>query len=114
LNFKFVAIGYNGIMPLSTQQKKHLRGLCHALQPVVTIANKGLSETVTQEIETALLHHELIKVRIRQERDRREETSAALIQSMSAEAVMSIGQILCLYRANPDRPADKRVQLPKA
>lgn len=101
-------------MPLSTHQKKHLRGLCHALQPVVTIADKGLSETVAQEIETALSHHELIKVRIRQERARREDTSAKLIETMSAEPVMSIGQILCLYRANPDRPADKRIQLPKA
>jgi len=108
-----VAIGYNGIMPLSTHQKKHLRGLCHALQPVVTIADKGLSETVSLEIETALLHHELIKVRIRQERDRREETARALIESLSAEVVMSIGQVLCLYRPNPDRRADKRIQLPK-
>lgn len=101
-------------MPLSTHQKKHLRGLCHALQPVVTIADKGLSENVTQEIETALLHHELIKVRIRQERDRREETARLLIQSLSAEMVMSIGQVLCLYRANPNRPEAKRIQLPKA
>jgi len=114
LNFNFVAIGYNGIMPLSTHQKKHLRGLCHALRPVVTIADKGLSETVAQEIETALSHHELIKVRIRQERVRREETAAALIESISAQRVLSIGQILCLYRANPDRPVDKRIQLPKA
>ncbi len=102
------------MMPLSTHQKKYLRGLCHALQPVVTIADKGLSETVGQEIETALSHHELIKVRVRQDRDLRQQTIEALVHSMSADAVMTIGQVLCLYRPNPKRPADKRIKLPKA
>ncbi len=101
-------------MSLSTHQKKHLRGLCHALQPIVTIADKGLSDTVGQEIESALLHHELIKIRIRQDRATRQATVDTLLGSMSAEPVMAIGQVLCLYRANPKRAADKRIKLPKA
>jgi RNA-binding protein YhbY len=28
-------------MPLSARQRKHLRGLAHALQPVVTVADKA-------------------------------------------------------------------------
>lgn len=102
------------MMPLSTHQKKHLRGLCHALQPVVTIADKGLVDTVGLEIENALLHHELIKVRIRQDRAVRQQTVETLVGSLSAEAVMAVGQVVCLYRPNPNRPADKRIKLPKA
>jgi RNA-binding protein len=107
------AISYNGIMPLSIPQKKYLRGLCHDLAPVVTIADKGLSEAVGQEIENALTHHELIKIKIRQDKTQRAQLAAALVDQTRAESVMAIGQVVCLYRTNPNKPASKRITLPK-
>ncbi|HMB59267.1 MAG TPA: YhbY family RNA-binding protein, partial [Xanthomonadales bacterium] len=52
-------------MSLSTQQIRYLRGLSHHLRPVVTIADKGLSENVLAELDSALDTHELIKVKLR-------------------------------------------------
>jgi len=101
-------------MPLTTQQKKYLKGLCHHLQPVVTVAAKGLTENVIGEIEQGLDHHELIKIRLRQERQDRSQTAAQIVQSMSAEMVMSIGQIVCLYRPNPKKEASQKITLPKS
>lgn len=101
------------MMPLSTQQKKYLRGLCHDLSPVVTIADKGLTDNVAHEIDLALSHHELVKIKIRQEKALRSTLSAQLAEDMAAEAVMSIGQMLCLYRPNLEKPAEKRITLPK-
>ena len=49
---------------MNDRQKRHLRGLAHALKPVVMIGNKGLTDTVLAEIDTALAHHELIKVKL--------------------------------------------------
>ena len=43
-------------MTLSNRQIRHLRGLTHSLQPVVIVADKGLSENVMAEIELALDH----------------------------------------------------------
>ena len=43
---------------------KQLRAIGHKLNPVVTIAGKGLSETVSAELDRALTDHELIKVKI--------------------------------------------------
>ena len=51
-------------MKLNNKQKQHLKGLAHPLKPVVMLGNNGLTEGVLAEIELALEHHELIKVKI--------------------------------------------------
>ena len=48
---------------LSNVQRKQLRAIGHGLNPVVMVADKGLSEGVMAEMERALSDHELIKVR---------------------------------------------------
>ena len=92
-------------MKLSDQPKRHLRGLGHALKPVVILGNAGLTENVAMEIDQALTHHELIKVRVNAA-DR--ESRAALIEAICAQtkgqAVQTIGHILLLYRRNPKKP----------
>ena len=92
-------------MKLTDQQKRHLRGLGHALKPVVILGNAGLTENVMAEIDQALAYHELIKVRVNAA-DR--EARAALIDAICAQSkgqpVQSIGHILLLYRRNPKKP----------
>lgn len=97
-------------MPLSNAQKKHLRGLSHDLHPVVTVADKGLSENVRAEVEQALEHHELIKVKLRGERETRSKWIDELLATTGAELVHRIGQVVCLYRRHPEKPV---IQLPK-
>ncbi len=53
------------IHTLKESQKKRLRGLGHALKPVVMLASAGLSENVNDELESALRAHELIKIKVR-------------------------------------------------
>ena len=69
-------------MNLSTKQKQHLKGLAHPLKPVVMLGNNGLTEGVLAEIEQALGHHELIKVKIASE-DR--ETKALIVEAIVRE-----------------------------
>ena len=90
-------------MPLSNRQKKYLRGLSHALHPIVTVADKGLTANVLTEIDTALDHHELIKVKLRGDRDARASWAGEIAARCSAEKVHSIGQVACFYRRNPDK-----------
>lgn len=97
-------------MSLTTSQKKYLRGLTHNLQPVVMVADKGLSENVLAEIEQALEHHELIKIKLRGDRDQRGEWIEQLVESTGSEKVHSIGQVLCLYRRHPKKP---KIALPR-
>lgn len=89
---------------LSNARIRRLRGLCHDLSPVVTVADKGLTDNVRGEIESALAHHELVKIKLRAERDQRAEWTAAIIAETGAEPVQQIGQVLCLFRRNPENP----------
>ena len=97
-------------MSLSNAQRRYLRGLTHGISPVVMVGDKGLSDTVLEAIEEALDRHELIKVRLRTDRETRKELSARIAEQFRAEPVHSIGQVACFYRRNPKRPV---VELPK-
>ncbi|MEE4302781.1 MAG: ribosome assembly RNA-binding protein YhbY, partial [Wenzhouxiangella sp.] len=91
-------------MPLTNSQKKHLRGLSHDLHPVVMVADKGLSENVLAEVEQALEHHELIKIKLRGDREQRDAWIEELVATTRAELVHQIGQVVCLYRRHPEKP----------
>ena len=91
-------------MPLNAAQKKNLRGQAHHLKPLVTVADKGLSETVVAEIERALNDHELIKIKLRGERDVRKAWAQSIAAQCQAELVQSIGQVACFYRKHPEKP----------
>lgn len=85
-------------------QRKKLRAQAHTLKPVVTIGQSGLTEAVIAELEIALDHHELIKVKIRSDdRDLRKQIGEQLCDQTKAELIQRIGQITVLYRRNPKR-----------
>lgn len=86
-------------------QRKHLRALGHHLKPVVTIAERGLTEGVEAELERALQDHELIKVKLAlAEPDSRRELAQALCEQHGAELVQQVGKVILIYRAasNPN------------
>jgi RNA-binding protein len=60
-------------MSITEKQKRWLKKQSHHLKPVVTLGQHGLTEAVLAEIELALSHHELLKVKVnagdREERD---------------------------------------------
>ncbi|MEO8445409.1 MAG: ribosome assembly RNA-binding protein YhbY [Gammaproteobacteria bacterium] len=98
--------------PLSERQKKHLRGLAHALRPLVRLGSAGITEAFLAELEATLAHHELIKVKVaaatRAERNAAIET---LKKGTGASLIAQIGNVAVLYRANPTTP---RLVLPDA
>jgi len=46
------------------KQRQYLKGLAHALEPVVRVGRGGASPSVIEETKRSLAAHELIKVRI--------------------------------------------------
>ena len=86
-------------MTLDTKQKQELKAKAHSLKPVVLIGNKGMSPAVLKEIDGALAHHQLIKVRIASnDREARKVMTAEICESLSAQLVQSIGNIAVIYR----------------
>ena len=97
-------------MSLSNSQLRYLRGLTHHLKPVVMVANKGLSENVMTEIDSALDHHELIKIKLRGDRDARDAWMDDIVKNTGAQKVHCIGQVACFFRRNPEKPV---IELPR-
>jgi RNA-binding protein len=97
---------------LSDAQRKHLRRLGHDRNPVVLIGNAGLGPNLVAEMDQALAHHELVKVRARVgDRDSRDELLAALAAATRSELVQRIGHVALYYRAHPESP---KILLPDA
>ena len=88
---------------MNSADKKKLRAEAHTLKPVVMIGQSGLTSAVLAEIEQALDSHELIKVKIRAERDQRKLISEKICTDTGAELIQAIGQIAVIYRLNPDK-----------
>ena len=99
-------------MSLSKAQIKFLRAKCHDLKPVIMLGQKGLTEAVLVELDKALDHHELVKIKLSvDDRDARQRLSDEICQHSHAEAVQSIGKTLSIYRPNKKKPV---IQLPKS
>ncbi len=92
------------VAELNNRQRRYLRGLTHQLQPVVTVADKGLTDNVMTEIENALQHHELVKIKLRADRETRADWSRRIEQDFGATIVHTIGQVACYFRRNPEKP----------
>ena len=98
-------------MNLTTKQRQFLKGLAHHLSPVVMLGGNGLTEGVLAEIDKALNHHELIKVKIAgADREVKQLIIDAIVRETKAVNVQTIGHILVLYRQSDD----KKITLPKA
>ncbi|OUS03768.1 RNA-binding protein [Gammaproteobacteria bacterium 54_18_T64] len=94
-------------MTLSNDDKKHLRGIGHKLKPVVTIADKGLTDSVLAELSRALDDHELIKVKVSlSDREAKKATIEQACQRLKAELVQTIGHVILLFR-RADKPNPK-------
>lgn len=92
-------------MALTNPQLRYLRGLAHDLNPVIMVGNKGVTDALVAELESALEHHELVKVRISAgDRDARDAVGADLIERTKAEKVQRIGNVLSLYRRSSEKP----------
>lgn len=91
-------------MPLSSSQKRYLRGFAHDLKPVILVGQKGITPALLAEFDGALAHHELVKVKLADdERDSREASIEAIRAHSGAELVQTIGKVACFYKRNPDK-----------
>ena len=98
--------------PLSNAQVRFLRGMAHELKPLMQIGNKGLTPAFSAELDAALEHHELVKVKVgAADREHRDALIAALVERSGAALVQRIGHVAVLYRASTDK---RRIVLPRA
>jgi len=90
---------------LSNVAKQYLRGLGHKLDAIVQIGKEGATEGVVKATNSALLTHELLKLKVNQNAgDERADLIKQLATATKAEVVQTIGRVALLYRAHPEEP----------
>ncbi len=99
---------------LSGFQRKYLRGLAHGLKPVVSVGQKGITDSVVLAIDAALETHELIKLRFvdLREKEQKERAAATIAEKNNCEVVGRMGHVLTLFRPHDD-PDKRKITVPE-
>ncbi len=96
---------------LTGKQRRHLRALAHALDPIVQVGKGGLDEGLIAAVDRALADHELVKVKVGEGAGLdRHEAAEALAAKTKSEVAQVIGNIVLLYRPDPEDP---QITLPR-
>jgi RNA-binding protein len=90
---------------LKGKAARHLRALGHDLSPIVSVGKEGVTDGLVAATKTALLTHELIKVKVQSEApvDRKEAASQLAERTESALAQV-LGRTFLLYKRHPKKP----------
>jgi RNA-binding protein len=97
---------------LTNAQTRFLRGQAHGLKAMLQVGGKGVSDALVAEVDGALEHHELIKVKVAAEdREARDAMVEELARRAGAALVQRIGHTAVLFRPSKD---NRRIVLPRA
>lgn len=97
---------------LTAAQTRFLRGQAHDLKAMIQVGGKGVTDALLAEVDGALEHHELIKVKVgAPDRDERDALIEQIAQRVSAALVQRIGHTAVLYRPAKDK---RQIVLPRA
>jgi len=90
---------------LKGKAARHLRALGHDLAPVLYVGKEGITDGVVAATKTALLTHELIKVKVQSEApEGRKETAAQLAERTESALAQVLGRTFLLYKRHPKKP----------
>ena len=89
---------------LKGSQKKYLRGLAHNFNPAAFVGQKGITQTLLDEIDKALEATELIKVKFNdyKEKDQKSSLTKEIAKATKSHIAGMIGHVVILYRQNRD------------
>jgi RNA-binding protein len=97
---------------LTAAQTRFLRGQAHDLKAMLQVGGKGITDALVAEIDLALEHHELIKVKVgAEDRDVRDAMIGDIAERTGAALVQRIGHTAILYRPSKDK---RQIVLPRA
>ena len=84
---------------LNSNKIAHLKSLSHGIKPVVQIGNKGLSDSVINEIKLNLKAHELIKINVQEnDKAKRVHILTSICEKVEAESINHIGKQIVIFK----------------
>ncbi len=98
-------------MEITRPQRNYLRKLANPLKATVLIGKAGLTEQIVAKISHELDAHELIKVRLLEFKDQKQQLAETIVGATDAALVGVIGNVITLYRPSPT-PERRLITLP--
>ena len=87
---------------LSSSERSFLRSQAHHLEPVILLGKNGVTGGAINTINKTLYSRELIKIKFREFKDEKQILSEKIADLTNSAVVGIIGNILILFRQNPD------------
>jgi RNA-binding protein len=89
---------------LKGYQKRFLRGQAHRLKPVVFVGQKGFTQPLADAMDDALDHHELVKVKFVEfkEKDKKLSLIEQIEKTASCEMAGQVGHTAIFFRRQSD------------
>lgn len=98
---------------ITTKQRAYLRSLVAQMVPIMQVGKNGITDNLIATLSDSLEAHELIKLTVLETCPTTpRETSDALCEALSCEAVQTIGRKISLYRPASD-PEKRKIVLPR-
>jgi RNA-binding protein len=94
---------------LTNRQLSKLKGMGQLLDPVLRVGHAGLSDAFMASLNQALEDHELVKVKFSDFKDQKKELSPKLAAVTGSQLIMRVGNVVVLYRQQPD-PAKRKIR----
>lgn len=91
--------------PLSNREIRELKARAQKLNAVTKFGKGGLSPEFLAGVDRELAHHELIKVKLTEQKDQRFELAEQIATRTGSHLLNVIGHVLILYRPKPVKDA---------
>lgn len=90
---------------LTGKQKRFLRAMGTALDPIVHVGKGGVVDNLLQQVDEALEARELVKVKVLNNcLEEVDQVAEQIASSVRAEVAQTIGHTLLLYRPSKKNP----------
>ena len=91
---------------LNNAQIRKLKGLAQRMEATLKVGKQGLSEGFIKSLDEELSRHELVKLKFAEFKEQRKELAPQLAQKTQSHLVALVGNVVVLFRRNPQE--DKR------
>ncbi len=87
---------------LTNQQISKLKAMAQRLEPMLTVGKAGVSDGFVKTVDETLTLHELVKVKFGGFKEEKKTLSPLLAEKTQSFLVMRVGNVVVLYRQQPD------------
>jgi RNA-binding protein len=91
--------------PLSNAEKRDLKARAQRLEPMLKVGHAGVSEAFLRSLDSALLQHELVKIKFTDFKDQKKELAPQIAEKSGSELVAQVGNVAVFFRRKPTESA---------